>query len=256
MISKRLILNNKDRNIALSQSSSHFIINLKDSFHLQSVQSVAVESCTLTNLVYNINETNNTIRWTEGAGPIITRSLPSGQYTLTEFMDELIVQLNSIGSAVFNVVQDVVTKKIVITNATISFFILGESTINPVLGLPSTHNSVSVVGGGTNTLNCDYTPNLGGTDTLYLHSKALSEWNSITSSAGSTSIISYISFHDTPFGGTATRFITDTEGSMINFSIPRNLQNIDLKVRDANGNIVDLQNSEIIIVLKAYLSEN
>jgi len=255
MLTKRVIINSKDRNNDLSRSSSDFVVNLDDSYNLQNVDRVTVESITVSNLVYNVNSLTDQIRFTEGAGPIITRTVPIGQYNITDFMTAVETALNSIGSNTFAVSQNSVTKKIEIVNPNISFFILGDSSINKLLGLPNTQNSVSVFDGITNILICDYTPDLGGTDILYVHSKALAEYNSITSSRGSSSIVSYISFHETPFGGTSTRYINDSEMEMVNYTNPRNISTCDIKIRDASGNIPDLQNSNVVLILKAYLNE-
>lgn len=255
MLTKRVIINSKDRNIDLSRSTGDFVVNLEDSYNLQSIDRITIESITISNLVYNINELTNVLRFTEGAGPINIMTLPVGQYNITEFMDEVENKLNSIGSTTFSVSQNSITKKIEIVNPNITFSILSDSPINKILGLPSTQNSASVFDGITNILVCQFTPDLGGTDILYCHSKALAEYNSITSSSGSSSIVTYVSFDSTPFGGTVTRFVNDSEIDMVSYSTPRNISTVDIKIRDSDGNIPDLQNSNVILVIKAYLNE-
>jgi hypothetical protein len=253
MQTKRIIINSKDRDYNLSRSSSDFIVNLNN-FILQNVSRVSVESVTITNVIYNV-PANTNIYWQEGIGPIINRTLPEGSYTLTEFMDELKLQLNSIGSNTFDVTQDVVTKKVIITNPSVFYTIYSYSTINPILGLPTNINSVSLSVGPDFILNCPYLPNLGAEDLLYVHSRAISEFNSVTTSASSSSILTYISFHETAFGSTSTRFNNDLQLELINYTVPRDLTTVDVKVRNAKGEIVNLQNTDVIVVLKFYLDE-
>jgi len=252
MQTKRIIINSKDRDYNLSRSSSDFVVNLNNNL-LQQVNKLTVESVTITNVIYNVPQNTN-IYWTEGiGGQIYNKTLPYGSYTLTEFMDELKNQLNSIGSSTFDVYQDLVTKRIVINNPSFSFTIYSYSTINHILGVPSNVNSSSTLT-APYVLNCPYVPNLGGEDILYIHSKALAEFNSVTSSSASSSILTYISFFQTAFGGTYTNFNNDYNLELIEFSIPRDLTTIDIKVRNKNGEIVDLQNTDVVIILKFYLN--
>lgn len=250
MLNKRLIINSKDRGI-LSTSSSDFVVRLHDP-NLQSVARVTVESVSVSNLVYNINESNNVLHWTEDNGSIDNgpKIIPVGQYDLDVFTTTLQTLLNATGTNTFVVEQENHTSKFKITNTSAQFQFLPESTAFDLIGLAP--DSQSVVTGTDNVLRCAFTPDLGGVDKLYIHSKTLAEYNTITSSVGSASILTYVSFHDTAFGNLQTRFINDAALEQVEYSSPKNLNNIDIKVRDENGRIVDLQNSNVVVVLKVY----
>jgi len=253
---KRVIINSKDRNKQYNDNPNNFIVNIKDGFHLQQITKIQVESVTISNLQYNINRNNNVILWQEGiAGPQISRTIEPGQYTTQELIDELIIQLNSIGSATFNVTQDAITKKIIITNTSVLFKIYKESSINPVIGLSSDSDNNSVLLLGVNTLTSPFLPNLGGLDMVFIHSRSLAGQESINTYKGVSSVLSYLSLGDTPFGATTSRFIPDQEIEQIIYSVPRNIKNIDIKVRDEYGQLVDLSGSNVIIVLRVFSSE-
>ena len=250
---KRVIINSKDRNRQYNDNSNNFQVNIKDGYHLQQVNKIQVESCTMTNLQYNVNSNNNTILWQEGiAGPQITRTIEPGQYSTIELMDELIIQLNSIGSSTFNVVQDAITKKIIITNTSVLFKVYKESIINSVIGLSSVVDSQSVLISGVNTVESPFLPNVGGLDMVFFHSRTLAGQESINSYKGVSSVLSYLSLSDTPFGSTVTRFIPDQHIEEIVYSTPRNIKNIDIKCRDEYGNLISLSNSNVIIVLRVF----
>lgn len=250
---KRVIINSKDRNKEYNNNPNNFQLSIKDGYHLSQVNKIQVESVSLTNLQYNINSNNNTILWQEGiAGPQITRTVTPGQYSTIELMDELIVQLNSIGSTTFNVTQDAITKKIIITNTSVLFKVYKESSINSVIGLSSDADSNSVLLSGVNTLESPFLPNVGGLDTVFIHSRALAGQESINSYKGVSSVLSYVSLAETPFGSSVTRFIPDQNIEEIVYSTPRNIQNIDIKCRDEYGNLIQLSNSNVIIVLRVF----
>lgn len=251
MLSKRLILNSKDRNPILSKSSTDFVVSLNDTA-LQSVKQITVESVSVSNLQYNVNEYNNAIRWTETGGTVDSGllELAVGQYDIDEFVLLLTTLLNSTGNGDFEVAHELPKYKLKITNTTVDFKFIPSSCFD-LIGL-ELDLSESKVSGSDNVLYASYTPDLGGANKLYVHSKALAEYDTITSAVGSASILTYVSFHDTAFGNNSTRFINDPDLESISYSTRRPLNSIDVKIRDVSGNIVDLQNSDIVLVLKVY----
>ena len=253
MNTKRLIINSKNRDTTLSKSGTDFVISFQESISLQNVSKISVESISMSNLVYNVNETNNEVRWTEGGGAIHIVQMEVGQYVLVDYMTALEALFNSIGSNTFNVTQNPVNKKLIIDNPNTAFVVQSNGSMNRVIGLSSENNSPSV--GVNNILNAPFTLDLGGADMLFLHSRKISEYNSINSN-GPSSVLTYISFSETSFGGFCTREPNDENFESIEYTVPVNLGgNIDFKVRDISGNIIDLQNSHVILILRCYLVE-
>ncbi len=253
MLSKRLILNSKDRDPFTSRSSTEFTVSLHDQ-DLTAVKMLTVESVSVSNLVYNVNETNNVLDWEEDGGSIAhgPQTLAVGQYDIDDFIVLLQTLLNTTGTSTFQVTQETHTQKLKITNTSTTFeFKYATSTAFKLIGFAE-QDLTSVKESGVDVLYANYTPDLGGVDKLYIHSKTLAESNTISSSVGSASVLTYISFSDTPFGNSNTRYINDERLEMVTYSTPRTLNRIDMKVRDESGNIVDLNNSNVVVILKIY----
>jgi len=252
---KRVVINSDQRLNESTTSTNNFSVDIKDSFDLQGISHIAVESVSCSNLQYNINSSNNVIRVDNG-GLSVSLTMTQGQYDITQFMTALQALLNTLAPT-FTVSQDAITKKLLIESTGPQFtFHKASTTMDKVIGLSfgtSVGISSSIVG-LVETIIPTNVPNLGGLDAVFFHSRQLAGHSASNATVGTISLLSYMSFFDIPFGGSGTRYVNDIEMSKIRYSQPRNISVIDIKARDVNGNLVELQNSPVQIIIRCYYS--
>jgi hypothetical protein len=240
----------------ISGENNSFIIDLKESYGLQQISHIAVESATVPNLEYNINSRNNRIFFQYGLSPAAPLDFQEGQYDITTLMSELKSKMDTVaGGLFFTITQDPLTRKISIVSSAATVF----SFLPSSLGFPSTMYEIIGFVPGTTVISTPITPtviaarlpDLGGTQTAFIHSQALASGSTVNST-GSISILTSVPFHDVPFGAYGHYQTSDIELSKIRFSQPRNLSVVDIKVRDVDGNLLEISNSEVQVVIRCY----
>ena len=250
---RRVILNNTQR---ISGTANAFTIDLKETFNLQNVTHIAVESLSVPNLQYNVSSTTNTFKIRIGAGLTQDCTIDPGQYDISTFLSALTGALDTLsGVAEWTLTQDTLTRKLKFSNSNQIFTIVeGGSTMLKILGFDfSVQKTATHLGPGSPyTMYAEHMPDLGGAQSAFWHSDTLANSSTINGSTGSINLLSYLSFHDTPFGGVCTRHINDIELSKIRYSQPRNLSVIRCAIRDVDRNLLDIGNSEAQLVFRAY----
>ena len=126
---------------------------------------------------------------------------------------------------------------------------------NSTLGLSTDSDTHSVAAVGINTITSPFLPNLSGLNMCFIHSRALAQGESINTYKGVSSVLSYLDMENVPFGATGTRYIPDQSIEEINYSVPRNIKDIDIKVRDEYGRLVSLSGTNVVIVLRCFMAE-
>jgi len=241
----RVILSSHQK---ISGENNNFTVELKESYGLQQISHIAVESASIPKLEYNINSRNNILMFKYGLGLMIPLVFNPGQYDITTLLTTLKNKLDtSAGGIFFTVSQDSITRKITITSSGQAFEFGSGSTIFGVLGfVPGT----TVI--GNLSVTALRLPDLGGTLTAFVHSNALANGSTLNASVGSISVLTSVDFSDVPFGSYGHFQTSDIELSKIRFSQPRNLSVIDVKVRDIDGNLLTIDNSEVLVVIRCY----
>ena len=249
-----------------SVSNADFKVRLGDSYFSQQVCGISVVSCTVPNIIYNINQYNNTLAISKDpidlakGTSIIT--VPVGQYTIDELLSAIdfqITQADQVPPINLTIVQDSVTQRIKFTNATgFKFYntVLNPSTMWEVLGFnPQVAQYVSTIppGDTVHTIFAPYIPNLSGTQYINILSN-LSENNSIDG-VGVKSLLEIVSMYDTPFGAVHTQTTNMAEHAVIKYVNPRNLNNITIKLVDEKYRNIDIGNFPVTVVLRIYFSE-
>jgi len=250
---KRVVLNNTQR---ISGTANSFIIDLKDTFNLQGVTHIAVESLSVPNLQYNVTATTNNFKIRIGAGLTQDCTISAGQYDISTFLSAIQGALDTLsGVAEWTITQDNLTRKLKFSNANQTFTIVeGGSTMLKVLGFDFSIQKTATqdAPGSPYIMYAEYMPDLGGAQSAFWHSDTLANSSTINGDVGSINLLSYLSFHDTPFGGVCTRHINDIELSKIRYSQPRNLSVIRCAIRDVDRNLLDIGNAEAQLVFRAY----
>ena len=254
-----------------SVSNADFKVRLGDSYFSQQVCGISVVSCTVPNIIYNINENNNKLVVSRGVPPLVIPQavIPVGQYTISELMTavtDAIYAVLVLGTLDIKITQDPLTQKLkfeTVDNIQIfkfyySFYdftnnITYYSTIWEVLGLDPKvplYTSALYPTSGKQTIFAPYIPNLSGTQYINILSN-LSENNSIDG-VGVKSLLEIVSMYDTPFGAMHTQTTNMAEHAVIKYVNPRNLNNITIKLVDEKYRNIDIGNFPVTVVLRIY----
>ena len=167
----------------ISGENNSFTVDLKDSYGLQQISHIAVESATVPNLEYNINARNSRLWFKYGLFPAVPLDFVHGQYDITQVMTELKSKMDTVaGGLFFTITQDPITRRIVIvSSAATAFEFEPQSTMYEILGfIPGTTVISSTVVFGTPAIEAIRLPDLGGTQTAFIHSNALANGQLLT----------------------------------------------------------------------------
>ena len=241
--SKLVRIDSKDRDIG-SQSQYNFKVSTND-FQLHNVKRVLLKSVLFPNTQYNVTPFNNMLIYDLGAVTV-----PKGQYSLIELLDELIVQFAAEGPAVvMTYVINTITNKITFTFGG-ALILTGASPMSKLIGLdPQVDTASLTVHIMPNTFN------VSGLQKVYIGSHTMTRGTTMTSSDKSHIKV----FTEIPirvnYGSVEHRTLNDLHSiDESTHSIPFNLSQIDITLYDQDLNVIDLNGLDTQIVLKVFMS--
>ena len=248
---KLLVINSKDKDVS-SISNSNFEIQAQEKYLLQGISRIVIVEATVPNLFANINDDNNILDFKEAGGPLLQAFLPVGQYNVTQLISALESEIESLVTVgnVPTITLDPITNKLIINMSVTGLIILGNSTIAEVIGLIPGQDAVNV---GLQTL-LPRIVNLSGLPVVYIHSKALSSSYGIDAGKGLTNLVVPVPLNEASYGSYATLLPKDLAVSEIVYDSPRNITTLDIRLRDSQGKLLDIDNMHITLVVKIYFS--
>ena len=248
---KLLVINSKDKDVG-SVSNSNFEIQAQEKYLLQGISRIVIVEATVPNLFTNINEDNNILDFKEVGGPLLQAFLPVGQYNITQLISALETEIESLVTVgnVPTITLEPITNKLIINMSATGLIIFGNSTIAEVIGLIPGQDLLNVA---LQTL-LPRVVNLSGLPVVYIHSKALSSSYGIDAGKGLTNLVVPVPLNEAPYGSYATLLPKDLAVSEIVYDSTRNITNIDIRLRDSQGKILDIENMHITLVVKLYFS--
>lgn len=214
--------------------------------NIQAIKSVVLKQVSIPNVFYNINSKNNTFTYNISGSPTSV-SIAEGQYTMTTFLAAFVAATSALSMAV---TLDVLTNKLQFTNSTAIEY-LTDVAINPmadVLGI-----LVDSVGDVT-SFNPTGQPSLEGERNIYIDSLALGQSNLIRSNEANLNTIAVIPMIS-PFAAVEHYISQHSEIDDYDSQSQKsgkNLQSIDISLRDHDGEIVNLHGHHITMILKVY----
>ena len=243
---KFIVVNSKDRNLILGgQSNTNFTVSFKDN-DCQQVLKCVVKDVFVPNQFYNITSLNNTLRIFGGSlvFPADVK-IDVGQYNIDQLIIALTDSINDgLQTDTVVITKEPITNKLIFTTTGIMDIFI--SSMAPVIGLS---NSLS----GSIVNNMPLPWNLNDLQFVQVHSNAVGSAHGIDASRGIISLIETVSLVETPFGAVAHRQNNDNMISEILYDQPRNMFNIDVRLRDQDGILLDLpDNHNCTVILKIY----
>lgn len=257
--SRLVRLNSKDK-AANSASNSDFKVYLKNRVLLQEVKAISFISASVPNVFYNVRSdtsqgyTNNLLYIEQDGEAKTSLSVSEGQYTTSTFMSALKIAIDAVltGGSTVAIAQDSTTQRLTFTfsGGTNPNTILYDSTDGPsslaeVIGLVTTTAQQAV-----STMTS--LPDLAGLPEVFIHSKELADGMLIDGNSGAIAVLGSVSFHSTPFGGTAYFLSNDESLFSLAYNGVKNLSNIHIILRDSEGNRLDIGTNDMNIIFKIY----
>ena len=248
---KLLVINSKDKDVG-SNSNSDFTIQTQEKYLLQGISRIVIVEATVPNLFANINDDNNILDFKEAGGPLLQAFIPVGQYNVTQLITALESEIQTLASVgnVPTITLNPITNKLIINMSATGLVIFGDSTIAEVIGLIPGQDLLNV---GLQT-SLSRIVNLSGLPVVYIHSRALSSSYGIDAGKGLTNLVVSVPLNDAPYGSYATLLPKDLSVSEIVYDSTRNITNIDIRLRDSQGKLLDIDNMHITLVVKLYFS--
>ena len=246
--SNYVIINSKYRENG-SKSTSDFIYSIGESLE---VSTVAVKSISMVNSEYNVKAGHNVLIARSG-GVDTPLTFPVGQYTVTTLNAQLVLLLDGLLGGTNTAVKNNLTGKIEITTTSNVQFStdLKSSPMGQILGLgdltgyyPSSPST---------TINAPYLPSLEGSNNYHICSNTLGQGQgSLLVNNSKRAIICTVPA-DVDFGGIIHYEAKDIQLNERKFNRPINIQTMHIQVLDDDNEIVDLNGSNIEIVLQVSL---
>jgi hypothetical protein len=240
-----LIIKSEDRQWGTIADANYDLHNL-----LENTKKIELLSFTMLNAIYNINSENNQIHIVWENPPLTFNLL---DYTITHGIydiDSLVAEINStINNDVCTVSYDLHTFRITFTNGTGNFHLnwgaLPDNTMADVLGFEKQYMSGSASYTGSQPFN------LSVIDEIYVHIYEFGvNYNAASSLCLSTFVI--------PVEVNSGELINYKSRTMFPQSISldnKTLKNIRIVLKDKNGQILDPNNQNFTMILKAHCSK-
>ena len=249
---EKLITISSDDKDADSNSNSDFFVSLKEKFYTQQIQRIMVKECTIPNCFYNLSDgvnngkQNNVLNYFDINNPL-TFTIAPAQYNIDQYITALIAGFLSNGIIVV-ITQDDLTQKLVFT-FTNDTTLDGKSPMAPVLGMTNSFTCLAGV-----PTSPQFPPDLSGINAVNIHSTALGEAHGIDSNTGLISLVERVSLHDIPYGSFGYKQNNDSDLATIFYEQPRNLNRIDIRLRDTQGAILNIGTKKFTLVIKCYFA--
>jgi hypothetical protein len=258
---KYIVISSDDKDSG-SISNSNFKVTLRERYATQSIDRIIIKEVIVPNAFYNISDGDPI----KGNGPInnilliessetktqISVSVPAGQYNILQLIATLQSAINTqIAPLTASVVitRDDITNLLLFTFTTTGIFtFLSISPMAQVLGFSSDISYIPT----TLSIRMPDPPDLSGINSVYIHSEALSDGSGIDASKGIINLVESVSMATTAYGTFSYKQNSDTELCTINYTMPRNLNVIDIRLRDREGNLLNIGTKRLTLMVKMY----
>lgn len=246
---KLVRLSSKDATI--KKSNGEFSVNFGSVQHesFNKCIGVKVEECSFYNIFYNIRTgVNDVLKFEETGQAVATITLDEGFYTLNDIQTAIKAKMDPllIGGTVA-ITLTPYSKKLIFTfsGTTVKLYYDAVSTMAETLGIGVTTAVFSTV------VTADNVPKLGGLTHAYVHSRALGSDNLFDSKGIRKMDVLKVVPMLSEFGAQEQYSNFDDLDRNI-FGSARGISTIDLKLTNADNEVLNLQQTHFKIILKLF----
>jgi hypothetical protein len=202
------------------------LIEIPDGFHIY----LSVVSCLIPYSFYNINSSNNVLKYSFDGVSLFTLTIPIGNYNVNNLLSVLKTNI----SPQFTITYDNVKNKFTFTHATNDFMFMSSSTCLQILGFNNNETIASNPSASLSltSVNC---VNVYSIRTIQVNSNLIT-YNINKVQKNNFCILCSVPITCTPFS--LIEYINRTNFKT-NLFLNR-ISNIKIKLTDDNGNLIDL----------------
>ena len=259
MNSRLIYISSDDKNTSESQSNSEFVCYLKENVSVQASNYLVLKNVCVPNFFYNVRgsvnykeASNNTFVFQELA-PLATFAVqvPEGQYILSDYITALQGAMNAVlVSGTVAITIDPVNGRLVFTCTGTQINIFSQSNGNLSYALVGADEQKDTGFFVAQTL--DNLPDLSGIQNVYIESKELAPAHGNDPTFGLINILGQVNLSNTEFGAYGFFETNDTELGIVNYQNTRNIQRVDVRVVDGQGNTLPIGNGRVSLTVKYH----
>jgi hypothetical protein len=253
MKSRLLRIASSDQVSELSQSNSRFTVSLNETLDVQQIKGYSVLSVSFPNVFNNVKEADLTNRLViltdDGSGPIEQIiDLEEGFYDIDDLSAVLKTKIDALISpdTISIAPKSNYDQRLVftVTGSTTISYKTEQGSLHKLLGITEDSPFLS-------TYTCDSMTQLQGTTNAYIHSKILANNNLLDAEGRIFSVAVSVPIR-AEFGGWVHWESGDEDLHSVMFESPRNLQRINIVIRNLDGAVLDIGQNELIVVLRVF----
>jgi hypothetical protein len=237
----------------LSESNSRFTVSLNETLNVQQIKGYSVLSVSFPNVFNNVKETDLTNRLvilTDGGGGPIEQfiDLDEGFYDIDDVSAALKIKIDALISP-----DTISIASKSNYDSRLVFTVSGGTTISYTTQQGSLHKLLGITEDSPflTTYTADSMTKLQGTTNAYIHSKVLANNNLLDAEGRIFSVAVSVPIRS-EFGAWTHWESGDEDLHSVMFESPRNLQRINIVLRDLDGAVLDIGQNELIVVLRVF----
>jgi hypothetical protein len=243
---------------AKATSKSDFKVNIVNALSSSKVIKVVLKSCSFSHVFYNVNTGNQNFTFLDNAVSK-TAVVPVGWYLTSSYMTILKPLIDAqLTSGTVVITQDPYNQRLTFAfTGTAGDVILLPKATNPAGNLVGITANITLNAGNSYTSEVQSVPRFNGLSEVFLSvgSKSIDTSNMADPFSSGTNRNIFTNIPITAsFGATNhyRSFDEDLDSIVLNSPIDLDELNIRLETRDATADVLDLQNTNLRLVLKVY----
>ena len=255
----RLLRIDSSQRLVASDPITRFNVNLSRMTETNDVVRVVLKSVSFSNSMYNVQAPNDkfTVFVTNSTG-FFTVTLPEGFYSTAQLMAALEGLINPLlvpFATVLTFTQDPINSLVTVTSSLETVSILSQ-----VLQLSQTGFDSKLPGflgfftdspAPALAVTATKIPNLYGLTNCYVHCQQMAEANVVDGDVEAHDILAQVPV-TVPYGQFVHYELNDELLGAINFSSERNLDILDISLRDIDQNLIQLNTGSLTLLVKLY----
>jgi hypothetical protein len=251
--SKLIRVSAHDRNLSnVSETAEKFRVGVPGySREFGRLLASQVVSCHITHTFYNVDVySKQFVFTTPGDSQVHTITMTEGQYSSTEYLDHLIALIDAelSSSNAYSIDQN--TQKITLTFSE-DIKLTPSISQNPVaVNLGFGLNEIEYAS-SSSIITAPYVINLAGPNSVYIHCRQLSAGTSDFDTPADVHSILEVPL-DQPFGSVCRYQASDAMAGLIRYRNARSIDELEFRVRDSRGRLLNCQDVDWSIIIKIY----
>jgi hypothetical protein len=237
----------------LSENNSRFTVSLNETLNVQKIKGYSVLSVSFPNVFNNVTQSNLSNRLViltdNGGGPIEHFiDLPDGNYNVDDLITALEEAINPIitpDTLEITIKSDMDPRLVfTVSGGTTILWSTQQGSLATLLGI--TEDTMFLSSYTANSMT-----KLQGATNAFLHSKILAQNNCLDAEGRIFSVAVSVQVR-AEFGAWNHWESSDEDLHSVMFETPRNLQKINIVLRDLYGAVLDVGHNELILVLRVF----